>query len=119
MELPEPGVLYFILIGLSILFGIMFGRKLGTIMALSISLPIFLLVGGFYIFAISGQLPPEKRNEFLCITIGILLVILLAGTSFGRMVFASFLGSWLYDIFRGIFRMFTGLGRGLFRIFRN
>lgn len=119
MVLPEPGVLYLILLGVSVLFGITFGRKLGTIVALSLSLPVFLVVGGFFVINISSQLPLAERNKFLCITIGILSAILLLGSGFGRQVFGSFLGSFLYDIFKGVFKISVRIKQRIFRIFRS
>jgi hypothetical protein len=119
MELPEPGILYLILLGVSVLFGITFGRKLGSIVALSLSLPVFLLVGGFFVTSISAQLPPAERNKFLGITIAILTAILLLGSGFGRQIFGSFLGSFLYDIFKSVFKISAGIKRRIFRMFRS
>lgn len=119
MELPEPGVLYLILLGVSVLFGITFGRKLGAKVALTLSLPVFLMIGGFFVISISAQLPPAERNKFLRITIGILTAILVLGSDFGRQIFGSFLGSFLYDIFKSVFKISVGIKQRIFRIFRS
>jgi hypothetical protein len=77
------------------------------------------MVGGFFVINISAQLPPAERNRFLGITIGILLAILLFGSGFSRQVFCSFLGSFLYDILKSVFKISTGIKQRIFRIFRS
>ena len=115
----EIKLLYIVILALALTLGLISKKKVGKIIAGMIFFPVVLLVAWNMIQAILMQFPPIERILIIIGGVSIFIIILLVGTRFGREVLASFLADMLYDMFKGFWRMLSGIVIGMLRLFRR
>ncbi len=102
-------LLYLILIGFAIMLGFLSPKKLPRILARMIIVPLVLLLLWSYLQATLAQLTTTQITLLVIALLILALLYTLLATEFGRNVLASFLGTLLFEIGRGFFRLVRGL----------
>ena len=110
-------ILLLCILALAVVFGLFSKKKIIKSILLIIVAPVFLIVAYNYIKEILDSLNHYEQTIAILIIIFVCLIILLLMTKTGREIFASVVGSFIYDIFKSLFRkikyLFVGITQRL------